>query len=308
MGLVRTLILKGSQNEWLRKHAQSFPFVRRAVSRFMPGEHLDDAVAAARNLASRGIMAMLTKVGENVTDAGQATAVTDHYLEVVRRIRETGIPAEVSVKLTHLGLDLGVDLCLENLLRIVEQSAGSVVWIDMESSEYVDRTLHIFRRAKAVHQNVGVCLQAYLYRTEADLTSLLPLDPAIRLVKGAYNESASVAFPRKQDVDRNFFELARRMIGPEGRRAGLRAQIATHDVTLTRRIEQFVSANGADRGNFEFSFLYGVQRSEQIRLARAGYRTVVLITYGTYWFPWYMRRLAERPANVWFVLRSLVGG
>jgi proline dehydrogenase len=182
-----------------------------------------------------------------------------------------------------------------------------IIWIDMESSAYTDRTLELFRRVRATHTNVGVCLQAYLRRTPADLESLLPLGAAIRLVKGAYAESADVAFPAKSDVDDAFFELTQRMFAADSIAAGNRPALATHDSRMIARIIEVSHVENVPQSRFEFQMLYGIQRDLQKQLARDGFAVSVLISYGTYWFPWYMRRLAERPANVWFVVRNIFG-
>ena len=309
MAVIRRILLAGSQSRWLREQATGYRFVRRAVSRFMPGEEAEDALAAARELQKAGLATMFTKLGENITDQAEADRVAAHYVEVLHRIRALAVPTEVSVKLTQLGLDLSPELCYRNLQRIVECAGpGSVVWIDMEASNYVEITLELSRRARTAYPNVGVCLQAYLYRTTADLASLLPLGLAIRLVKGAYREPPSIAFPRKKDVDGNFFALARQLLSPEARKAGVRAAIATHDPRLIRRVQEYAASTGLTKKDLEFQMLYGIQRGLQLELAREGWRSLVLIAYGSYWFPWFMRRLAERPANVWFVLRNLFAG
>ncbi len=308
MGVLRTLLLVGSQNRWLRERAPRYRFVRRTVERFIPGETLEAALEAGRALQEQGIGTVFTYLGENITNAREAEAVAAHYVEVLARIRAWERPAEISVKLTQLGLDLDPELCFANVRRLLEAAAPhQTVWIDMESSPYVDITLEIYRRARAISSNVGVCLQAYLYRTERDLLSLLPLRPAIRLVKGAYREPPDRAFPRKRDVNANFFALARHLLSA-AQRDGVRAAIATHDRALIRRIAEFAAASGIPRSETEFQMLYGIQREEQRRLAREGYRLLVLISYGSSWFPWFMRRLAERPANLLFLLRHLILG
>jgi proline dehydrogenase len=309
MAILRNVLLAGSQSRWLRERATRYGFVRRAVSRFMPGEEPEDALAAACELQKLRISTVFTRLGENITDERESIRVADYYLDLLQRIRELALTGELSIKLTQLGLDLSPALCYENLRRIVDGAGpGRVVWIDMEASNYVDLTLDLYRRARAAFSNVGVCLQAYLYRTQADLQSLLPLGPAIRLVKGAYRESPDRAFPRKSDVDENFFALTKKLFGEEARRAGARAAIGTHDLRLIRRTEEYARTIGLSRDSYEFQMLYGIQRQEQLRLARDGYTPKVLISYGNYWFPWYMRRLAERPANVLFVLRTLLSG
>jgi len=306
MSLMRSLLLAAAQNQWLREHASRFWFVRGSVSRFMPGETLDAALAAAVALRSKRIGTVFTHLGENVKDGAEAQQVTEHYLEVLKRIRESGLPAEISVKLTQLGLDLSPDLCFEHLNAIVESAQkDSVVWVDMEASNYVDATLDLYRRALTAHPNVGVCLQAYLHRTKDDLAKLLPLRPSIRLVKGAYNEPPEIAYPRKQDVDENYFQLGKQMLLAKKENRCVRAAFGTHDVTLMQRLADFASAEGFGKKDFEVQMLYGIQRSEQERLASEGCTCIVLVSYGDYWYPWFVRRLAERPANLWFMVRNV---
>lgn len=305
---MRSLFLAGSQSKWLQEHAARHSFMRRAVSRFMPGETVSDALDAASLLHKESIGVVLTCLGENVTAPNEAEAVTAHYLDALALMRERNLTAELSVKLTHLGLDFDPELCYRNLARIAGASSEGTLWIDMEATPYVDATLEIYRRSRTAQLRVGVCLQAYLYRTAADLESLLPLSPAIRLVKGAYKEPPDRAFPRKRDVDENFFTLATRLLSADARAAHVRAAVATHDRQLIQRLTQYAGAQNIPKDSFEFQMLYGIQRAEQLRLAREGWRTAVLISYGSYWFPWYMRRLAERPANAWFVVRSLISG
>jgi len=306
MSLMRSMLLAASQNEWLRDRAAHYPFVRRTVSRFMPGETLDDALGSAQILRGKKIGTVFTRLGENIQDRSEAQQVTEHYVEVLERIRESGLQAEVSVKLTQLGLDLSPDLCFEHLKVIVERARkDSIVWVDMEASNYVDATLDLYRRALAAHSNVGVCLQAYLHRTAEDLARLLPLGPSIRLVKGAYNEPPEIAFPRKQDVDENYFELGKQMLRAKKINSSMRAAFGTHDVALIRRLASFASAEGFLRRDLEIQMLYGIQRAEQERLAREGCTSIVLVAYGSYWYPWFVRRLAERPANLWFMIRNV---
>jgi proline dehydrogenase len=307
MGLMRSGLLAVSQSAWLRERAPRLGFVRRTVARFMPGEKLDDAIAASRKLQSVGIRTVFTQLGENVTDISQACTVTEHYLGVLDRIQHEQLPAEISVKLTHLGLDVGSDVCRANLRQLLARAGDVTVWLDMEGSSYVDATLDIYRDAHTKSPRVGVCLQAYLYRTGKDLDSLLQMGAAIRLVKGAYNEPSEIAYPHKHDVDENYFALARQLLGEKARSAGVRAAIATHDKHLISRIENLVETSGMPRDVLEFQMLYGIQRDEQRRLARDGWQSTVLIAYGSYWFPWFMRRLAERPSNVMFVAKNFFG-
>ena len=310
MALMRSVLLAGAQSVWLRERASRFPFVRRSVSRFMPGEQLEDALQAAGGLKGAGTGTILTYLGENLSDAAAARDVTREYLQVLARVGDLGLDTQISVKPTQLGLDQDPGFCFENLMTLVERAAagGNFVWIDMESSSYVDATLDLFRRARAASPRVGVCLQAYLRRTAADLESLLPLGSAIRLVKGAYREPPDLAFPRKRDVDERFFSLATRFLAEGPRHEGSLLGIATHDPRLVDRLRAFASASGVPPGAYEFEMLYGIQRPLQARLVEGGGRLRVLISYGDYWFPWYMRRLAERPANVLFVARNLLTG
>jgi proline dehydrogenase len=302
---MRRSLLKASQSQWLRERAPRYGFMRRTVKRFMPGENVEDALAAARTLASNGIGSVLTHLGENITDRAEAQGITNHYLDVLNRIRTANLPAEVSVKLTQLGLDLDREFCYSNLVALIEHTpAEKTLWIDIEQSPYVDATLGLYGRARKSYPHVGVCVQAYLYRTEKDLDSLISIGGAVRLVKGAYNEPPEIAFPQKKDVDENYFHLAQRLLSPEARKTQVRAAMATHDSALIKKIAEWSAAQGIAKTHLEFQMLYGIQRSEQLRLVRDGYRCNVLISYGSFWFPWFMRRLAERPANVLFLARN----
>jgi len=310
MGLARNILLAASTNAWLRNRATKAPFVRRSVSRFMPGERVEDAMAAASVQQRQGIGTIFTRLGENLTRLDDAEEVTQHYLDVLDKIAAAGLDAQISVKPTQLGLDLDKELCFRNLQRLVDRAAerGNFVWIDMESSPYVDPTLDLFRRARARSSRVGIALQAYLHRTAADVESLLPLGSAIRLVKGAYLEPPAIAFPNKADVDENYYKLACRMLADEAQRLGTLLHIATHDPRLVDRLNAFIVERGVPTSAYEYAMLYGIQRALQLRLAREGRRIRVLIAYGEYWFAWYMRRLAERPANVWFVVKNAIAG
>lgn len=304
--IMRRAILRAAQSPGLRRRAPSYRFVRRTTARFMPGETADAALSAASQLLQASIGAALSHLGENITDRAEAEAVVDHYLGVIERIRASVLPVGLSVKLTQLGLDLSPALCLENFTRLAEaMPPDQTLWIDMEQAAYLDTTLHLYRQARGKFPNVGVCLQAYLYRTETDLEELAGSGGSVRLVKGAYNEPAEIAFPKKRDVDENYFRLSTMLLHPEALRAGVRPMFGTHDRALIRRICEWAAAHGVPRDAVEFQMLYGIQRAEQLRLARDGYRSSALICYGSYWFPWFMRRLAERPANLFFVARNL---
>jgi proline dehydrogenase len=280
------------------------PFIKRAVRRFMPGERLEDAIAATEDLQPLGIGTVLTRLGENIRDAAAAEETARHYITVCKEISARSLDSHISVKLTQLGLDIDADGCRAHLLTLAEETRrrGVRLWIDMEQSAYVDRTLEM-RRALREFPHVGVCLQAYLCRTADDLASLIPLGGGIRLVKGAYREPAAVAFPRKADVDENYFALATQMLEHH---PTLLSVFGTHDQRLIDRIRRHADAAAVPRDAYEFHLLFGIQRDAQVRLARDGHRVKVLISYGEQWFPWYMRRLAERPANLVFVAKSML--
>jgi proline dehydrogenase len=310
VSLARRLLLRASTSPWLARQMSDRKAVRRAVRRFMPGEELADAVAASERLRAEGLRTLLTLLGENVEEADDAVAVADAYAGAVEAIAAAGLPSDLSVKPTHLGLDLGAEVAEAGLRDIVARAgaAGRLVAIDMESSVYVDRTLDLYRRLRTDHENVGICLQAYLYRTEDDLASLLPLKPMIRLVKGAYREPDDIAWPRKPDVDAAFVARAGELLDALRQDPATRVAFGTHDEAMIDSVRSMADDRGIARDGFEIQMLYGIHRDLQQTLASEGYVVRVLISYGSQWFPWYMRRLAERPANVWFVVKSLVGG
>lgn len=303
--MLRATLLWASTNPLLAQKLPRYRFVQRATRRFMPGEELGDALTAAERLAKVGVSATTTLLGENLNSLEEADGVVRHYQGALREIGARGLDAEISVKPTQLGLDFGVDEARKRLAQLAE-STSSLVWMDMEGSEHVEATLDIFRSVKQEQGNVGLCLQSYLHRTADDLEALLPLDPAIRLVKGAYNEPADVAFPKKSDVDRSFVTLTQtllraRLSGGQGRPV-----LGTHDPRMIGEANRIAYELGLDKDKYEFAMLFGIQRAEQERLARTGHEVRVLVSYGAAWFPWYMRRLAERPANLWFVAKQLV--
>jgi proline dehydrogenase len=305
MGLARNALLWISENRKLRQALPRYRFIRRAVSRFMPGEELADALKAAEQIKPQSINTVFTHLGENVTDEREAKKDAEDYIDALRHIRQRGLDTHVSVKLTHLGLDLNQKACVGNLVAIVSEAKalGNLVWIDMEQSHYVDRTLDIYKEVRKDFSNVGLCLQAYLHRTAKDLDGLLPYSPAIRFVKGAYKEPPSIAFKKKSDVDANFFNLTTTLM--QHVKTGAKVVVGTHDTRLIQAIQDKAEQIGLSRKEYEFHLLYGIETNEQLKLARGGYSIRVLISYGSYWFPWYVRRLAERPANVWFVVRKM---
>jgi len=307
MDPLRRTLLWASTNPWLASSLPRRRFVRRAVRRFMPGETRDDALREAAALDARGVPSILTMLGENVETEDETRAVVDEYRRVLAAAAERRLDVEVSVKPTHLGLDLGPALAARNVADLARAAAGrGTLWIDMEGSAYTDATLDLYRGLKAEHGNVGVCLQSYLRRTPADLESLLPLSPRIRLVKGAYAEPPERAFPAKRDVDAAYLSLGRRLVDHLAGGGDGFVGFGTHDPVLIRALADEARGRAGAAERFEIEMLYGIGRREQDRLVEEGVPLRILVSYGEAWFPWYMRRLAERPANVWFVVRSLI--
>ena len=306
-GIVRRVFLWAARNRWLREHLPRMRFMRRAVRRFMPGETLAEALGAAAPLQAVGIATIYTRLGENLENLAEADAVAAHYLDALDQIVAAGIDGEISVKPTQLGLDLNPEVCFRHLVRLAEHSAArdSYLWIDMEGSDYVETTIALYERLRAGQPKTGICLQAYLRRTAADIERLRPLDPAIRLVKGAYDEPESIAYTSRRSVDASYLGLAVRFL-LDGRGRPIRLGLGTHDVALIEQIAEQAAAAGIGRDGFEVEMLYGIREDQQRRMAAAGYRVQALIAYGEHWYPWYMRRLAERPANVGFALRQML--
>ena len=319
--MLRAILLYLSKAVWARRVVTGWSFARRASSRFVAGENLQGAITAVQALGGRGLHATLDHLGEQVTTAAEARAAAGDYLTILDRICAAGVRSNASLKLSQLGLGVDTELCRDNLRQIVRKGAecGIFVRIDMEDSATVDRTLDIYRSLAAERlTNVGLVLQAYLFRTEDDLRSLLAEGARIRLCKGAYKEPGTIAFAKKADVDRNYDRLAALMIaaslqtGSEPSssdgRFPARTALATHD---PRRIEfaRLEAARlGLPRGALEFQMLYGIRADLQRALGAEGYPVRIYVPYGTEWYPYYVRRLAERPANVWFFLSNLIRG
>jgi proline dehydrogenase len=303
VSLARNAILWAADNPWLREHLPSFRFVRRTVARFMPGETLDAALGAAARLANDGLPTIVTELGENVTTRKEAEDVADHYIDAYGTIADRGLDTEISVKPTHLGLDLDSDLAADNVKRVAQgaEQHRSWLWLDMESSRYVQPTIDLFRKVRATRPNTGICLQAYLRRTPVDINDLMP-DASIRLVKGAYREHENLLVGDRQAIDESYRRLALRILEVKG--PSERLVLGTHDVGLVSRIEVDVES----RDGFEIAMLYGIRSSDQVRLAGEGYTIRTLISYGTHWYPWFMRRIAEKPLeNVLLALRNFIG-
>jgi proline dehydrogenase len=305
MNPVRGAILLAARNRWLARHVPRWRFVRATVSRFMPGEEMEDALDAAERLAAEGIPTTFTYLGENVATAADADEVVEHYLQLFRSIEERGLDAEVSVKPTHLGLEVDGNGTLERLRRLAERSAelDKHLFIDMESAPFVEPTISLYRTLREEFENTGVCIQAYLHRTPQDVADLLAAGASIRLVKGAYSEPHDVAIRDGRTIRAAFRKLALEFLRWSG---GGRLALGTHDVGLLAEIEQRAAAAGFGRDAYEIQMLYGIRVADQRRYAHDGYRIRVLISYGTHWYPWFMRRLAEHPSNAWLAVRNLV--
>jgi proline dehydrogenase len=305
MNPARDALLMAAGNRWLGEHLPRYRFVRATVRRFMPGERMEDALDAAGRLAEDDIPATFTYLGENVRTAEDADAVLRHYLRLLDLIEERGLDADVSVKPTHLGLDLDPAATLERLHRLAARSAalGKHLFLDMESAHYVEPTLAIYRQLRDEFDNTGVCIQAYLHRTPQDVADLLAADGSIRLVKGAYREPRDIAIHDPKKIGQSFEKLAIAFLRWAG---GGRLALATHDLGLLAEIEGRAAAAGFGRDAYEVQMLYGIRTADQRRLAADGFRVRVLISYGTHWFPWFMRRVAEHPGrNVWLAIRNL---
>jgi proline dehydrogenase len=300
--LPRTAILRAADSRWLRRIVDRFG-MRLGAARFVAGETLDECVVVLRRLNEAGLHVNTTLLGEDVAGADDAAVVVGEYVRILDRLAAEELRANVALKLTHLGLAFDEETAYANVERIVVHAGtlGIFVRIDMEESTFVEPTLRIYERLRdAGHANVGVVLQSYLYRAPADLERLLPRTPNVRIVKGAYLEPASVAYPEKRDVDAAYLRLVERAL-----RGGAYVAVATHDERIIRHVQRFAAREGIERDRFEFQMLYGVRPALQRRLAHEGYKVLVATPFGPEWYPYLMRRLAERPANVLFFLRNL---
>ncbi len=307
--ILRSAILHLAQNARIRRWMSTVPAARRAARRFVAGEELPEAIEVVRALNAQGLRATIDHLGENTRSPEEAIRAAREYLRILDAIDEHRLCANVSLKPTQMGLDVDEELCYANVRRIVQHAKekGKCVWIDMESSAYTDRTLTLYERLRRAGQdNVGVAIQAYLYRSERDVERLKEQGARIRLCKGAYAEPPDVAFPRKRDVDRNFRRLLEKLWSPEARACGVYVAVATHDPQILAWAQGFIRAHKIPGETFEFQMLYGIRRDLQRRLAEAGYRVRVYVSYGREWYPYFMRRLAERPANLGFLLRHLL--
>jgi len=304
---MRTVLLWAARDPRLKAWIPRRRFAQRAVRRFMPGETLNEALAAADRLAAAGNGIVFTRLGENVATAAEADAVAEHYHEVLRAAALRPRPPEISVKLTQLGLDQDPEATYGRALALARHAAdaGTWLWLDIEGSAYAQATVDLYARLHAEAPRTGLCLQAYLHRTPADIARLLPGRPAIRLVKGAYDEPASIAWRDRAAVDSAYLGSALLLVQAAAR-DGARVALGTHDAELIRRLGLLMDAQGIARSAAEVHMLYGIRADALAALAREGWPTATLIAYGASWYPWYVRRLAERPANVLFALRQLL--
>jgi proline dehydrogenase len=305
--MLRSFFLYLSQAHWAKNMIMRIGPARRSAHRFVAGDTLEQAIEVVRRLNANGLEVTLDHLGESVTDEAGARHATQAYLDMIDAIADSGVRATVSLKLTQLGLDVREALCIENLRAILERAraTGNHVTVDMESSDYTDATLRIYHLLRQEFDNVGIVIQAYLYRSEADMKALAQEGAFVRLCKGAYKEPPDRAFPDKADVDANYVRLVELFLSPEARAAGAYLGIATHDEKMIDAAKAFISAHQIPADRFEFQMLYGIRQRMQEQIRDAGYKMRIYVGYGTEWYPYFMRRLAERPANVWFVLSNV---
>ena len=303
--LTRNLLLYLSESRRFKSFLTRFKAFNNVTKRFVAGEQISDAAEAIRQLNGKGITASFDHLGESIKSEAETRDEVNEYLRVLEAIDKHGLDSNVSVKLTQLGLDIDPDLCIENARKIVERAAisNNFVRIDMEDSTKTEATIHVFERLRRERDNVGIVIQSYLYRSAKDVERLLEMGARIRLCKGAYSEPATVAYPRKADVDANYEELMQTLLD-----SGIYHGIATHDEAMIAATKSYAGKRGISTDRFEFQMLFGIRRDLQEKLIKEGYRVRVYVPYGRFWYPYFMRRLAERPANIGFVLRNMIKG
>ena len=305
--VTRSALIYLSRQEWLKDFAARFGLFKKLTTRFIAGENIDEAVAAIRDLNAHGCTASFDHLNESVGSTAETESEVREYLDVLARIDETGIDSNVSIKLSQFGLVIDPELAYRNARRIVADAAGrgNFVRVDMEGSNVTQATIDLFKRLRGEFglNDVGIVLQSYLFRTADDARELLKIPARIRLCKGAYNEPPEVAYPAKKDVDDNYVRVMQLLLA-----SGVYHGIATHDPKMIEATIEFAQREGIGKEAFEFQMLYGIRRDLQDQLARDGYRMRVYVPYGKHWYPYFMRRLAERPANIGFVLRNMLKG
>lgn len=309
--ILRNALLYFSRSRAVRTLVTQAPVSKAVAARFVAGDRLSDLIMVARGLNARGLEVTADHLGENVTTEAEAAAAANDYLRLLDDIADSGVQSHVSLKLTQFGLDLGDELCAANLRRVAERAkaVGTFVRVDMESTAYTDRTLAIVRAMRRDgFENVGAVIQSYLLRSEADIEALCRDGIRVRLCKGAYDEPPDRAFPSKGDVDSNYIKLTHALLRATAEQPQLYPAFATHDEQMVQAVIRFAQANGVSRADFEFQMLYGIRRELQESLVADGYNVRVYVPYGTEWYPYFMRRLAERPANLWFFVSNFFRG
>jgi proline dehydrogenase len=306
--MLRSLILYLAQAAWAKKLIMRIGLARRTAHRFVAGDTLQQAIDVTHQLNQKGLQVTLDHLGESVSDEAGAVRATEEYIDLLDTITHSGIQATVSLKLTQLGLDIREDLCVNNIRRILQKAkeTGNHVTIDMESTDYTETTIRVYRtlRQEYDYDNVGIVIQSYLYRSEADMQALAEEGAFVRLCKGAYKEPPQVAFPDKTDVDAHYIHLLQLFLNPTACNAGAYLGIATHDEKMIAAAKKHIKSNDISHDCFEFQMLYGIRGKLQEQLRDDGYKMRVYVPYGTQWYPYFMRRLAERPANIWFFLSN----
>ena len=306
MNPVRNILLWASRNKWLKQQIPKMKFVQRAVKKFMPGENIEDAILATKELHKYNIPTTFTHLGENITSLEEAEKNAAHYIQLLDNIKIENLDIEISLKLSQIGLDLSFDKTLE-LFKNISQKAQELnnnVFIDIEDSSYVDTTISFYKKIKEKYDNIGLCLQAYLYRTMNDLKNMIDINPWIRLVKGAYKENSSIAFPKISQVNRNYLLLSEYLLH-QLKEKGIRVAFGTHDLIIQEQVKKTAFELGISKNQLEYQMLFGIKQPEQHKLASEGFKIRTLISYGEHWDPCYMRRLAERPANIGFILKNI---
>ena len=302
MGILKNILLWSSDKPYLRNRFTKFIFIRKSVKRFIPGENLEEALTVAQKNAS----VMFTYLGENVDTLEKAEENYSCYIKMLESIAAANLKTEVSLKLTQLGMDISREHAYSKLKNIASRAAesGNFIWLDMEGSTYTDMTLEIYKRMQKDFSNVGISLQSYLIRSADDLAELKRSSSVIRLVEGAYKEPKQIAFKQKKHIDDNFLDLSKKLLDFQNE-TGVRTAFATHDIKLIDKIIKYSRKLNIPEKNLEFQMIYGIRKAQQQEYTRAGYKINVLICFGEAWFPWYMRRLAEHPANLLYVLKNL---
>tara|TARA_Y100000588_G_scaffold59855_1_gene58805 strand:- start:76 stop:993 length:918 start_codon:yes stop_codon:yes gene_type:complete len=305
MSLIRNILLWASKNYWISHKLPKYKFVQKSVSRFMPGETLDDALNKSSELEDIGYGTIITYLGENSSSKSQTLNTVKQYKKALEDIYSKSLKTVISVKLTQLGLDIDEELCIDNLKELLKlaEFKNTFIWIDMEEYIYLEQTLKIYKKLILKHNNIGITLQSYLYRSEDDLKSLLEIAPYIRLVKGAYAEHSSVSMQNRNEISDNYIKLANLMLGKNILKNGLIPSFATHDHQIIYSLIKKINADKIDQIHYEFNMLYGIRRDLQDEILKSDQNLKILISYGEEWFPWYVRRLAENPKNLFLLLK-----